>query len=135
MLRREYLIGQGAAGATLSTASLADICTFYLPERCRVLEVGVTPVVNAGSDAMVVKFDGTEPGASRGDGDVGVITSAASPTVGEAIRRHVDVDLAAHSTVTVQVTDAGPASSTARVYMLVEWAGKSAAEAAENDSL
>jgi hypothetical protein len=127
----QILMGVGTAGAALSLASTADIYTFTLPQRCSVIEIGVVDIVNAGSNAYVVKFDrrvtaGSDSG--RGDGDVGALTSAASPTVGKATRKFVDVSLDKHDQVVVEVTDAGPASSTGIPYMVVVWGGTGAAE-------
>lgn len=127
----QVLTGVGTAGAALALSSTADIYTFTLPQRCKVIEIGVVDIVNAGSNAYVVKFDrrptaGSDSG--RGDGDVGVLNSVASPTVGKATRKFVDVDLDKHDQVVVEVTDAGPASSTGVPYMVVVWGGTGAAE-------
>lgn len=133
----QVLVGVGTAGAALALSSTADIYTFTLPRRCQVTEIGVVDIVNAGSDAYTVKFDrrptaGSDTG--RGDGDVGTLTSVASPTVGEATRRFVDVELNKHDQVVVEVTNAGPASSTGIPYMCVVWGGTGAAEDDDNDS-
>lgn len=133
---REYF-SAGVDGAYLAGSSTADVASFYIPERCTVTEIGIVPTVNAGSNNTIVDFDrriltGSDTG--RGVADVGQIETVASPVVGTAVRRFVDVILNKHDEVVVQVSNAGAASSTFVAYMKVKYGGQSAAEAEDVDS-
>jgi hypothetical protein len=125
----------------LATSATADVAFSHVPERGTIYEIGCIPIVNAGSNAFTAAFDrrllpNDDTGRVDGLNAAGdaTLTTVASPVVGTAIRRFVDVPVDKHDEIVVEITEAGAALSTAIFYYKIKYGGQLAVEAGEGDS-
>jgi hypothetical protein len=132
--RELIVLGSLNSPLAVSATGIVAASRTYLPERFQVVEFGVCFVVHAGSDACVadLRFRPT-PGSATGEVVVTTLTTVASPTVlSVTYKRRCDVACAKGGELHVNVTDAGPVSSTALFYIKGYWQGAPNVEANES---
>lgn len=108
--------------AVFDINSAADKATFYVSHKMKLLEVGIIPL-STDTGGATISFDITEQGASRGDGDGGVITVPASNSQYDVLSQLAspEVEVGAGAIITVQVnSESAAACSDAVAYIYYE---------------
>ncbi len=120
-----------ASGSEPALTSAADIYVWSVPFRCKPIRAGVTiSTLTSSSVSIVVKFDRKQSTATRGNGDIGVITIPTAIAVGASYYENTDYVAAGTGTwaeylhegdqIIVEVTTASDSAGKGLPWVLVE---------------
>ena len=126
-----FMIGESTAGAALSLASAADVYTFTIPCKCRLLEAAINlRTAISSSGAVVVEFDRTPYNAGTRESAAVQLTIPTTATTAGNVYYEVPTTeklLYKGDIVTVQVATAATSSGTGTAILTLEYIPETAA--------